>query len=176
MKRVPLVLLTCLVLIPTVTFAQGEPGWNKMSLGASIEVSAPAGDFASIAGIGYGGNARYQFGVEPRGVLTATAGYLVWSEEDLEGDRSIQPKAFNIFVGGKYYLADGFYGSLEGGLYFLSYTRTGPAVDVEGNNTRFMLPIGVGFQKSGFEVGARYMLLDVDFNAFSFTVGYNFSL
>ena len=42
--------------------------------------------------------------------------------------------------------------------------------------TRFMLPIGLGFQKNGFEVGARYMLLDVNYNAFSFTVGYNFSL
>jgi hypothetical protein len=39
-----------------------------------------------------------------------------------------------------------------------------------------MLPIGLGFQKSGFEVGVRYMLFYVDFNKFSFTVGYNFAL
>jgi len=30
--------------------------------------------------------------------------------------------------------------------------------------------------EAGFEVGVRYMLLDVDFNSFSFTVGYNFML
>ena len=176
MQRSLIALLICLVVVPLVTFAQGEPGWNKHSLGVNFELNTPVGDFANAAGIGYGGNARYQFGVDPRGVFTATAGYLVWSEKDLGQNTSLQPKAFNIFLGGKYYFTDGFYGSLEGGLYFMSYTKTGAVVGFEGNTTRFMLPIGVGFQKNGFEIGARYMLLDPDFNCFSFTLGYNFPL
>jgi len=39
-----------------------------------------------------------------------------------------------------------------------------------------MVPIGIGFQQSGFEIGARYMLLAVDYQSFSFTLGYNFML
>jgi len=114
--------------------------------------------------------------MDKQGVFTATAGYLVWSTKDLGGNTSVQPKAFNFFLGGKYYLAPGFYGSLEGGLYFVSYKYEGTVVAAEGNTTRFMLPIGIGFQKSGFEVSARYMLLDVNYNCLSFTVGYNFGL
>jgi len=109
-------------------------------------------------------------------VFTATAGYLVWSTKDLGANTSVQPAAFNIFLGGKYYVTEGLYASLEGGLYFMNYTYEGVVVGAEGTATRFMLPIGIGYQKSGFEVGVRYMLLNPDFNAFSFTLGYNFAL
>jgi hypothetical protein len=176
MKRSFVILIAFLVLVPLVTMAQQEPDRNMSSIGANFEMSLPVGDFSNIAGTGYGGNARYQFGLDRGGILTATAGYLVWSKKDLGGGISIQPKAFNIFVGGKYYLTGGLYGSLEGGLYFISYTYEGNVVTSLGNTSRFMLPIGLGFQKSGFEVGARYMLLNPDFNCFSFTAGYNFSL
>jgi len=176
MKLSVVVVLLCLLLLPIASFAQGEPGWNKHSLGANFELSIPMGDFGDIAGTGYGGNVRYQFGADTRGVFTATAGYLVWSKKDLGANTSLQPAAFNIFLGGKYYVTEGLYGSLEGGLYFVNYTREGTVVGVEGTTTRFMLPIGIGYQKSGFEVGVRYMLLDVDFNAFSITLGYNFAL
>ena len=65
-----------MLFVPLVTFAQGEPGWSKSSLGASFEVSVPVGDFSEVAGLGYGGNVRYQYGMDNRGVFTATAGYL----------------------------------------------------------------------------------------------------
>jgi hypothetical protein len=176
MKQSVVVAALCLVLTPLAVLAQGEPGWDKMSLGANFEASIPVGDFGDVAGTGYGGNLRYQLGQGPRTVFTATAGYLVWTAKDQEANTSIQPKAFNIFLGGKYYLAEGLYGSLEGGLYFVSYTYTGNVIGAEGSTTRFMLPIGLGFQKSGFEVGVRYMILDVDFPAFSVLAGYNFPL
>ena len=176
MKGSLLALALCLVFIPVITFAQGEPGWNKNSLGANFELSIPVGTFADVAGTGYGGNLRYQFGTDSRTVVTVTAGYLVWGTKDLGLNTSVQPKAFNLFAGGKYYLSSGFYGSLEGGIYFLSYAYTGNVVGAEGNTARFMLPVGFGFQKSGFEIGARFMLLATYFNSFSFTVGYNFML
>lgn len=166
-----------LLLAPVAGFGQGEPGWNKHSLGANFELSIPMGDFADyFAGTGYGGNVRYQFGADRRAAFTATAGYLIWSKKDLSSGTSVQPSAFNIFLGGKYYATEGLFVSLEGGLYFVNYEYEGVVIGAEGTTTRFMLPIGIGYQKSGFEVGVRYMLLDVDFNAFSFTVGYNFML
>ena len=186
MKRCLVAVLACIMAVPVLTFAQGEPGYNKSSLGATFEVSIPVGDFSNVAGTGYGGNLRYQWGANPRTAVTATAGYLVWGKKDLGSvttvqpltstTNSVQPKAFNIFIGGKYYFTDGFYGTLEGGGYFLTYTYEGNAVGAQGNTFWFMLPIGIGFQKSGFELGVRYMLLAVDYNNFSFTLGYNFML
>jgi len=175
MKLSHVLAVVCLVLLAQVSFAQGEPGWSKHSLGANFELSLPMGDFGDVAEMGYGGNVRYQYGADRRGVFTATAGYLVWSAKG-EGVAAVEPKAFNIFLGGKYYLTEGLYASLEGGLYFVTYDYSGAVLNAEGSVTRFMLPIGVGFQKSGFEAGVRYMLLDMDFNSFSFTVGYNFML
>jgi hypothetical protein len=172
MKRVSLIL--CLVLVPLVTLAQGEPGRKKSSLGANFELSIPMGDFSYIAGTGYGGNLRYQYGSDAQTAFTATAGYMVWSKKEESDGSSVQPKAITIFCGGKYYIAPGFYGSLEAGLYFMSYRYEGTRVAVEGGTARFMVPIGIGYQKSGFELGVRYMIFDVNFSGFSFTLGYNF--
>ena len=176
MKRSRFAFVSCLIFLPLITLAQGEPGWKKMSLGASFELSVPVGDFTYVAGTGYGGNIRYQYGGDVRSAFTATAGYLVWGKKDLGQNTSVQPKAFSIFLGGKYYFAKGIYGSLEGGIYFLSYTYEGNVIGAQGDTGRFMLPIGIGYQQSGFEIGVRYMLLAVDYNAFSFTLGYNFML
>jgi len=176
MKRSCAWLVLCLLCIPPVILAQGEPGWNKSSLGANFELSVPVGDFSTYAGTGYGGNLRYQFGSDSRTAFTATAGYVVWGTKDLGLNTSVQTKSFNLFVGGKYYFAPGFYGSLEAGAYFLTYSYTGNIVGSQGNTTRIMLPIGIGYQKSGFEVGVRYLLFATSFNSFSFTVGYNFML
>lgn len=176
MKRSIAAVFLCLALAPVVSFAQGWPGWNKQSLGANFEVSIPVGDFSEIASTGYGGNLRYQFGYDMRTVFTATAGYLSWTKKDLGANTAIQPAAFSIFLGGKYYFVGGFYGSLEAGLYFIDYTYEGNVVAAEGNTSRFMLPIGVGYQTGPLEVGVRYMIFDPDFNAFSFTLGYNFML
>jgi hypothetical protein len=177
MKRYLILVCACIIAFTGALFAQGEPGFNKSSLGANFEVSLPTDDiFKEVAGTGYGGNLRYQWGMDARTAITATAGYLVWGKKDLGLNTSVQPKAFNFFIGGKYYFTNGFYGSLDGGFYFLNYTYEGTVVGAEGNTTWFMLPIGIGFQQSGFEVGARYMLLAADYQSFSFTLGYNFAL
>ena len=183
MKRIWVLFLFCIVAMPLLTFGQNEPGFGKMTLGANFELSIPVGDFGDVAGTGYGGNVRFQYGADIHSVFTATAGYLVWGEKDFTngtpsviGAQSVQWKAFNIFVGGKYYFAPGFFGSLEGGLYFVSADYSGGLVSASGSSTYFMLPIGIGYQKSGIEVAARYMLLHPDFNQISFLVGYNFAL
>ncbi len=169
-------LVTCLVLLPLVAYSQGEPGWGNMSLGATAEVSLPVGDFSKVAGTGYGGNVKYQLGVDSRSVFTATLGYLAWSTKDVGTNATAKPNALNLFAGGKYYFFPGFYGSLEAGLYFINFKYEGTVAGLQGSGTRFMVPIGVGFQKSGFEVGVRYMFFHPDLNSFSITAGYNFAL
>jgi hypothetical protein len=176
MRRVSVFLLLTVIIFPVNALSQGEPGYLKHSLGVTAELSVPVGDFSEIAGIGYGGMARYQYGADGKTAVTASAGYLVWSKKDFAGGGSIQPKAFEIMGGGKYYFAPGFFASLEGGFYFLSYSRTGQVVVVEDAATRFMMPFGVGYQMSGFEIGARYYLFNANANSFSFTLGYNWTL
>ena len=177
MKRVLVAVFACVMLVPMLAFAQGEPGFNKSSIGANFEISLPMDDlFKEVAGTGYGGNLRYQWGMDARTAITATAGYIVWGKKDLGFNTSVQPSAFNFFIGGKYYVTKGLYASLEGGVYFLSYAYEGTVASAQGNTGWFMLPIGVGYQLSGFEIGARYMLLATDYQSFSFTLGYNFTL
>jgi len=177
-----------LFLLPRVTIAQPEPGYNNKSLGANFELSLPVGTFSDVAGVGYGGNVRFQYGGDPRANLTTTAGYIVWTKMNLPSSVHVEPyttssvptvqvKAFDFFIGGKYYFYNGFFGTVEGGAYFLTYTYEGVSgAGLQGNTTYFMLPIGLGFQKSGIEVGVRYMLLHPDYNQISITLGYNFLL
>ena len=177
MKQLLVALCAGMIALPMVTLAQGEPGFRNSSLGANFEVSLPMDDlFKEYAGTGYGGNLRYQWGVDARTAVTATAGYIVWGEKDLGQNTSVQTSALNVFFGGKYYVTEGLYGSLEGGFYFLSFSYEGVVAGAQGNTAWFMLPIGIGYQQSGFEVGVRYMLLAEDYRSFSFTLGYNFML
>jgi hypothetical protein len=108
-------------------------------------------------------------------VFTAIAGYLFWGKKDLAGGNTVQPKAFSIFAGGKYYFTPGFHGSVEGGISIFTYTCEKTVVGLQGNTNLFMLPIGIGYPKSGFELGIRYMLLATNYNWFSFTLGYDFT-
>jgi len=176
MKRSAILFSICVLGLPLVALSQGEPGFDKMSLGANFELSVPMGDFSDYGSTGYGGNVKYQYGGGTRSAFTATAGYLVWGKKQLPAGTSVEWKAFNIFVGGKWYFAPGFFGSLEGGAYFMTSTYEGYVVGGKGSATYGMLPVGLGYQKSGFEIAARYLLLHPDFNSFSFTVGYNFAL
>jgi hypothetical protein len=176
MKTTLIAVALCVALLPLLALAQGAPPQSKHSLGANAELSIPVGEFSDVAELGYGGNVKYQYRAMPEGAFTLTAGYLTWGEKDLTSLTSIQAAAFNFMLGGKFFISEGFYGSVEGGIYFLEYEYTGNYANQLGNTDRFMLPIGLGYEKSGFEVGARYMLLDTELPAFSLTVGYNFGL
>jgi hypothetical protein len=112
----------------------------------------------------------------PEGAFTITAGYLIWSEKDINELVTVQLSAPNIMVGGKFIVAESFYGSVEGGVYFMNYSYTGNYADQLGSTQKFMLPIGIGYEKSGLEIAARYMLLDTELPAFSVTLGYNWGL
>jgi hypothetical protein len=186
MKPILIAFALCLVLLPFAASAQdttaqaapapAAPAKSKHTLGANVELSIPTGEFADVAGTGIGGNLKYQYFAMPEGALTLTAGYLSWEEKALSSLTALKTSAFNFMIGGKFFITEGFYGSVEGGLYFLDYNFTGPVVDQVGKTDRFMLPIGIGYEKSGFEAGARYMLLDTELPSFSITLGYNFGL
>jgi len=168
--------VVCLLIMSPTLLAQGEPGIFKNSVGVGAELSIPVGDFADIAGIGYGGFARFQYGVDSRTAFTITAGYTVWSSKDLGPTLMAEAKAFRFLAGGKFYIAPSFFATIEAGTDAYMFDYTGALITTSGTEWRFMLPIGVGFQKSGFEVAGKYYVLHVDSPSFSITAGYNWIL
>ena len=174
--RKTLAAIVCLLIMSPALLAQGEPGIFKNSIGVGAELSIPVGDFADVAGIGYGGFARYQYGVDSRTAFTLTAGYTVWSSKDIGQSVMVEVNAFRFLAGGKFYLAPSFFASIEAGADAYSFDYTGVSIGATGTDWRFMLPIGVGFQKSGFEVTGKYYVLHVDSPGFSITAGYNWML
>ena len=175
MKRLFAVALA-VTLASSLALAQGGPGRGKSAIGIGAEVSIPTGDFNEVAGTGYGGFGRYIYGMDAKTAFMLTLGYTVWTEEDLGAAGTIKPEAFRIAAGSKYFFGKGFYGSLEVGTDVYSYTRTGTIVGVEGSTWRFMLPVGLGYEMGGFDVGAKYYIFDLNYSSFSVTVGYNFAL
>jgi hypothetical protein len=176
MKTTLIAVALCLAFLPLVAYAQEGTPESKHTLGANAELSLPVGEFSDVAGIGYGGSVKYQYRAMPEGAFTISAGYLIWTEKDITDLVTIQLSAPNIMVGGKFFMTDAIYGSVEGGVYFVNYSYTGNYADQLGNTEKFMLPIGIGYEKSGLEIAARYMLLDVNLPAFSMTLGYNWGL
>lgn len=175
MKRLFLIGLV-ITLTSSLAMSQGGPGRGKSSLGVGAELSVPTGDFSDLAGTGYGGFARYQYGMDARSTFMLTLGYTTWAEKDLGTGAKIQPEAFRISGGTKYFFAKGFYGLLEIGTDVYTFTRTGTVLGVEGSTWRFMLPLGLGYEMGGFDVGAKYYIFDLNYSSFSVALGYNFTL
>lgn len=175
MKRTFAVVLA-IALAFSFALSQGGPGRGKSSLGVGAEVSIPTGDFNELAGTGYGGFARYQYGMDAKTAFMLTLGYTVWTEEELGAGATIKPEAFRIAAGSKYFLAKGFYGSLEIGTDIYTFTRTGTLLGVEGSTWRFMLPLGLGYEMSGFDLSAKYYIFDLNYSSISVALGYNFTL
>lgn len=169
-------LLTCLLIVSQPLFAQGEPGIGKSSLGIGGEFSIPVGDLSNVAGLGYGGFERYQYGVDSRTALTITAGYTIWTEEALGLNSAVETSAFRFLVGGKFYIARSFFASIEAGTDAYSFKYTGSIVGGTTTEWMFMIPVGLGFQQNGFEVSGKFYVLDFDAPSFSITAGYNWIL
>jgi hypothetical protein len=176
-----------LFLVSSVSLAQFGPAPGKMTLGPAVELSLPIGNFSDFAGFGFGGTARFEYGLQPNVALTANLGYLWWSGEsnDLW---EYSNHAIPILVGAKYMVGKQFFVSGEIGLY--SYTvdwnYTGPEDvgfggfyglnDYSASSTQFMFAPGFGYQHGPFEGLLRFYVLDTDLMNFSLMVAYNFPL
>jgi hypothetical protein len=181
MKKLFAVALATLV-VAGLAFGQGMPAKGKMTLGIGGELSLPMGDFGDAYNLGYGGSARFQYGLEDNITLYGTVGYLVWSvdEDVLGGDASLGGLEF--LAGGKYGFGSGFYGLAELGITSFSFSYdytdpfTGQTTTFDESDSKFMLAPGVGYAYKGLTLEVKYFLLDSDFSNFAFRVGYDFAL
>jgi hypothetical protein len=182
-----LLIFVLLLLVSSISFAQFGPAKGKMTLGPAVELSLPIGNFSDFAGFGFGGTARFEYGLDPKMALSANIGYLYWSGQSTDvWDYSNH--AIPIMVGIKYMIAKQLFVSGEIGLY--SYTvdwnYTGPSYsglggfyglsDYSASSTQFMLAPGIGYQSGPLEGLLRFYVLDTDLMNFSLMVAYNFPL
>ncbi|HAA02789.1 MAG TPA: hypothetical protein DCE18_05400, partial [Syntrophobacteraceae bacterium] len=86
MKKLFAVALATMV-VAGLAFGQGMPGKGMMSLGVGAELSIPtASDFSDANGMGFGGSARFQYGLENNISLYGPIGYMYWpAKEDVQG-------------------------------------------------------------------------------------------
>jgi hypothetical protein len=176
MRRLAIFVLIFLTMTPLTAFSQGEPGIGRNSLGIGGEFSIPVGDLNNVAGLGYGGFARFQHGVDSRTALTFTAGYTLWTEEELGLNSKVETSAFRFLVGGKFYIAPSFFASIEAGTDAYKFEYSGSVIGGSSTEWMFMIPVGLGFQQNGFEVSGKFYVLDFDVPSFSITAGYNWIL
>ena len=76
------VLITIVALFLFVGISQAQ---NKMWLNIGGNVLLPMGDFADVAGVGFGGTAQFEMEFMPQLLGTATIGYFMWGGKDFGG-------------------------------------------------------------------------------------------
>ncbi len=109
-------LLLLFVLVASIATAQTTgPGKAKWTIGPSVGLELPIGDYADIAGFGIGATARAQYGLQENLALTGDFGYT-WHAKKNE----ISTYAFPLMFGAKYAVGKSFYVSGQLGLYFVT--------------------------------------------------------
>ena len=171
------------LLVVSLASAQFGPAKGKMTLGPAVELSLPIGNFSDFANFGFGGVARFEYGLDNNLALTANAGYLTWGGKDVEGFSDYTNSAIPIIVGVKYGFSQGLFVSGELGLYNynISYTLQDPyglgyGGEYSGSSTEFMFAPGIGYQTGALEGLLRFYVLDTDLMNLSLMVAYNFNL
>ena len=176
-------ILVLLLLVSSLSFSQFAPAKGKMTLGPALELSLPIGNFSDFAGFGFGGTARFEYGLDPNLALTGNLGYLWWSGKSGTG-YDWSNHAVPLIGGVKYGFSKGWFVSGELGLYFytINWDYTG-ATGIPGyvgsysaSSTQFMLAPGIGYQKGPIEGLLRFYVLDTDLMNFSLMVAYNLPL
>jgi hypothetical protein len=176
MKKI--LLLTAIISLSLLSKAQS--GNNQ--IGIALEVGVPMGDFGDLSKLGVGGLVRGAYGIGTAGHVTLTTGYVAFSAKDEYKDAlgadKINMHIIPIMLGYRHNF-NGFFVEPQVG-----YQIFGAKVEVSGlsgsdSEGMFAFGGGLGFEKNGFEIGARIQAGTKNGETDSyigFHVGYNFSL
>jgi hypothetical protein len=167
------VVLVAIVLVASFASAQNIWGQGKMSAGVGAELALPMGSAGDHMGMGIGGFALGQYGINEDVLGTLQIGYTAFGEKTwatgVAGhDAKESVGSFNILVGGKYNLSKavtpGLYGTVQLGEYICSVKSTYPQAtatvittppyytysisDVSSttSSSEFVIVIGAGYQ------------------------------
>jgi len=173
-----LFLLTAIACISLLSRAQ--KGNNQ--IGVAFEVGIPMGDFGDAVKTGFGGLIRGAYGVGSAGHITLTTGYSSFRSkseiEDAIGADKITYSIVPILAGYRHNFS-GFFIEPQIGYGIYGGKIKGGAFETSSSDGAFTYGGGLGYEKSGFEIGARIQAASKNSSTTSFIgihVGYNFSL
>ncbi len=173
-----LFLLTAIACISLL--AKAQSGNNQ--IGVAFEVGIPLGDFGDAAKAGFGGLVRGAYGVGTAGHITLTTGYTSFrSKSDLEDALGADKITYSIIpiLAGYRHNFSGFYIEPQIGYGIYGSNIKGGLFDGSNSEGAFTYGGGLGYEKSGFEIGARIQAATKNGSTTSyigFHVGYNFNL
>ena len=164
------------VILLAVLFTGFINAQGKIALGVQAGVAIPLGDFEKASKMGFGGQANFAYHISPMMDITASVGYLTWSQKDIDGGGVVTITGFKIssvpvMAGVRYYFGKGKfkpYVTAELGLHFEtvetpSITIVGlgtvPSTSVTGSDFGFGGGAGFLYQlspKLGIDVSAKY--------------------
>ncbi|MCK5573149.1 MAG: hypothetical protein KAJ12_10330 [Bacteroidetes bacterium] len=113
-----------LVALMLTTVAGATAGPPKMEVSVAGDVLIPIGSWSDAVGVGFGGDAQFQYNFTPVMSGGVTIGYFTWGGKDVGGFDTGGYSGIPFRVFGKYYFMPAkkkgvrVYGSVELGLFF----------------------------------------------------------
>ena len=150
MKKLLFTLLSVLMLVG-ISNAQSLKSSNILSLGTQLNF--PMSDFSNVASTGWGVTGQYEFHLGGAWNGTVTSGYLGFAENN-----GTTYSAVPLVVGTKLYFVSGWYGMVETGLHF--YSWTGPQ-NISDSKTEWGFSVGTGYaiplsENVGLDLSTKY--------------------
>lgn len=169
------VLFATVLVVASFIGAQAQSGNNQV--GIAFDAGIPTGNFGDAFKTGFGGYAKGLLGVGTAGQVTLTVGYTSYKEKNTTGF-DMKATILPILAGYRQNFS-GFY--VEPQLGYGSYGAKATINGTESSSSdgAFTWAAGIGYAKSGIDVGARYQSGEKSGSSTSLIglhLGYNFSL
>jgi hypothetical protein len=156
------------LLVLAFSFFAATGAFAQFSIG--LDLNLPMGTFGDVAGLGFGGSARYDGAINDNLSWTGSVGYINFSGKDISvpGFGTISGGSVGVLpiqAGVKYYFTEsnaGFYGGLDLGMWI------GTA---SGSSSEFGFSPGVGYRLEKFDIAARYNAVG-DISNLGFRIAY----
>ena len=174
--KIPVVLVLCLMLVASASDAQMMETPGTFAVGPAFEISVPAKSLADKVGTGFGGAACVQYVAMKNIALVARAGYISWSDKDVPNVTS-KAHAIELLLGPKFAFGSGVYAGLDLGIYMASREFSVSGVEpLKVDETKAMAGAFIGYEFSGFDVGAKFYPFDSEYTNVTVSIGYWFGL
>jgi predicted porin len=150
--------------------ANAQKGNNQV--GVAFDLGIPTGDFGDAFKTGFGGQLRGLLGVGTAGQVSLTTGWSTFKEKESSGYNS-KMNIIPVLLGYRHNF-NGLYVEPQAG--YGSYAGKSDLGD--NSEGAFTWAVGLGYAKSGLDIGARYQSgqKDGSISLVGIHLGYNFTL
>jgi hypothetical protein len=164
------IIFATVLVVASFIGANAQSGNNQ--IGVAFDLGIPTGDLGDVVKTGFGGQVRGLLGVGTAGQVSLTAGWSTFKEKN-ESGANIKENILPVLLGYRHNFS-GFYIEPQAG--YGSYAFKSDLVD--DSQGAFTWAVGIGYAKSGVDIGARYQSgqKDGSISLIGIHVGYNFTL